>query len=71
MATSHPDHALISSNDVEGRAVYDESRRKIGEIDHLMIDKLVRPRRLRHSQLWRVHEPQASVLPFAVGCAQL
>lgn len=40
MATSHPDHALISSNDVEGTAVYDESRKKIGEIDHLMIDKL-------------------------------
>ena len=40
MATSHPDHALISSNDVEGAAVYDESRKKIGEIDHLMIDKL-------------------------------
>lgn len=40
MATSHPDHALISSNDVEGAAVYDEFQKKIGEIDHLMIDKL-------------------------------
>ncbi len=40
MATSHPDHALISSNDVEGTVVYDEAGKKIGEIDHLMIDKL-------------------------------
>lgn len=40
MATSHPDHALISSSDVEGTAVYDESGKKIGEIDHLIIDKL-------------------------------
>lgn len=40
MDTSHPDHALISSNDVEGVVVYDEENKKIGEVDHLMIDKL-------------------------------
>jgi len=42
MATStvHPNHALISSEDVEGTNVYDMKGSKIGEIDHLMIDKI-------------------------------
>jgi sporulation protein YlmC with PRC-barrel domain len=42
MATStiHPNHQLISSEDVEGTNVYDLNGKKIGEIDHLMIDKL-------------------------------
>ena len=39
MDTAHPDHSLISSNDVEGTNVYDAKGDKIGEIDHLMIDK--------------------------------
>jgi hypothetical protein len=38
-ATVHPDHALISSDDVEGTKVYSPKREEIGEIDHLMIDK--------------------------------
>ena len=40
-ATAHPNHRLISSEDVNGTPVYslrDDS--KIGDIDHLMIDKL-------------------------------
>ena len=42
MATStvHPNHQLISSEDVEGTNVYDMKGDKIGEIDHLMIDKV-------------------------------
>jgi sporulation protein YlmC with PRC-barrel domain len=42
MATStvHPNHMLISSEDVEGTNVYDVKGSKIGEIDHLMIDKV-------------------------------
>ena len=42
MATStiHPNHQLISSEDVEGTNVYDMKGSKIGDIDHLMIDKL-------------------------------
>ena len=42
MATStvHPNHQLISSEDVEGTNVYDMEGNKIGDIDHLMIDKL-------------------------------
>jgi len=42
MATStvHPNHQLISSEDVEGTNVYDMHGKKIGEIDHLMIDKV-------------------------------
>jgi hypothetical protein len=39
-ATTHPDHQLISSEDVEGTYVYDLSGERIGEIDHLMIDKV-------------------------------
>ena len=39
-ATAHPNHQLISSEDVEGVNVYDTQGKKIGEIDHLMIDKI-------------------------------
>ena len=38
-ATKHPNHQLISSEDVEGTEVYDMSGKNIGEVDHLMIDK--------------------------------
>jgi PRC-barrel domain len=42
MATStvHPNHQLISSEDVEGTNVYDLKGAKIGDIDYLMIDKI-------------------------------
>ena len=40
-ATAHPDHRLISSEDVEGTNVYGlAGDTAIGEIDHLLIDKL-------------------------------
>jgi hypothetical protein len=39
-ATAHPNHQLISSEDVEGVNVYDMKGKKIGEIDHLVIDKI-------------------------------
>jgi hypothetical protein len=39
-ATTHPNHQLISSEDVEGTNVYDLKGTKIGAIDHLMIDKV-------------------------------
>jgi PRC-barrel domain len=39
MDTVHPNHSLISSNDVEGTDVYAPNGDKIGEIDHLIIDK--------------------------------
>jgi sporulation protein YlmC with PRC-barrel domain len=39
-ATVHPNHQLISSEDVEGKNVYGTDATKIGEIDHLLIDKL-------------------------------
>jgi len=38
--TQHPNHQLISSEDVEGTNVYGPNKAKIGEIDHLMIDKV-------------------------------
>jgi len=38
-ATQHPNHQLISSEDVEGTNVYGAGDSKVGEIDHLMIDK--------------------------------
>ena len=39
-ATQHPNHQLISSEDVEGTEVYDSGGKNIGEVDHLMIDKM-------------------------------
>ena len=39
-ATQHPNHQLISSEDVEGTEVYDMAGKHIGEVDHLMIDKM-------------------------------
>ena len=39
-ATQHPNHQLISSEDVEGTKVYDMAGKNIGEVDHLMIDKM-------------------------------
>lgn len=38
-ATIHPNHALISSEDVQGTDVYSPNRDKVGSIDHLVIDK--------------------------------
>ena len=38
--TQHPNHNLISSEDVEGTDVYDAAGNNIGEVDHLMIDKV-------------------------------
>jgi hypothetical protein len=40
MATAHPDYNLISSQDVEGTTVFDAAGAELGEIDHLMIDKI-------------------------------
>ena len=39
-ATQHPNHQLISSEDVEGTEVYDPAGKNIGKVDHLMIDKM-------------------------------
>src|SRR6187200_1135724 len=39
-ATAHPDRRLISSEDVQGTNVYGIGDKSIGEIDHLLIDKV-------------------------------
>jgi PRC-barrel domain protein len=39
-ATAHPDHRCISSEDIHGTTVYGANGRNIGEIDHLIVDKL-------------------------------
>jgi hypothetical protein len=39
-ATAHPDRRLISSEDVQGTNVYGVGDKSIGEIDHLLIDKV-------------------------------
>jgi hypothetical protein len=39
-ATAYPDHHCISSEDIQGTAVYGLDNNKIGEIDHLIIDKM-------------------------------
>ena len=33
-STAHPNHQLISSEDVEGTTVYGVGKDKVGEIDH-------------------------------------
>ena len=38
--TMHPNHQLISSEDVNGVDVFGPQGTKIGDIDHLMIDKM-------------------------------
>lgn len=40
MATAQPTFGLISSEEVQGTTVYDPNGNDIGEIDHLMIDKV-------------------------------
>lgn len=40
MATAHPYNQLISSEDVQGTAVYGVGDSKVGDIDHLMIEKI-------------------------------
>jgi hypothetical protein len=39
-ATAHPDRRLISSEDVQGTEVYGPGDKSIGEIDHLLIEKV-------------------------------
>ena len=39
-ATAHPDRRLISSEDVQGTEVYGAGDQAIGEIDHLLIEKV-------------------------------
>jgi hypothetical protein len=39
MQRAHPDNSLISSERVEGTPVYSPTGEKIGDIDHLMIEK--------------------------------
>ena len=39
-ATAHPNRALISSEDVQGTDVYGVGDEAIGQIDHLMIEKV-------------------------------
>lgn len=39
-STVHPNHQLISSEDVEGTNVYSVNGEQIGQIDHMMIDKI-------------------------------
>ena len=39
-ATAHPDRRLISSEDVQGTDVYGVGNEAIGQIDHLLIERL-------------------------------
>jgi sporulation protein YlmC with PRC-barrel domain len=39
-ATAHPDQSCISSEDVNGTEVYGQDGKNIGDIDHLIIDKV-------------------------------
>jgi hypothetical protein len=39
-ATARPDHRLISSEDIQGTLVYGPGDEEVGEIDHLLIEKV-------------------------------
>ena len=39
MERAHPNHDLISSEQVEGTSVFDPKGEKVGKVDHLMINK--------------------------------
>jgi sporulation protein YlmC with PRC-barrel domain len=39
-STAHPNHRCVSSNDVQGTDVYGADGSSVGEVDHLIIDKL-------------------------------
>lgn len=39
MERAHPNHELISSEQVEGTSVFDPKGEKVGKVDHLMINK--------------------------------
>ena len=39
-STAHPDHQCVSSNDIHGTEVYGADGNHIGEVDHMIIDKL-------------------------------
>ena len=61
-ATAHSDHRCVSSNDVQGTEVYGMDGKHIGEVDHLIIDKMLgrvgpvgRPV-LRHPAWWLQNE---------------
>jgi sporulation protein YlmC with PRC-barrel domain len=39
-STALPDHRCVSSNDVQGTEVYGTDGKHVGEVDHLIIDKM-------------------------------
>jgi sporulation protein YlmC with PRC-barrel domain len=39
-STAHPNHQCVSSNDIHGTEVYGAGGKHIGEVDHMIIDKL-------------------------------
>ena len=39
-ATAHPNHQCVSSEDIQGTEVYGPDGKKVGEVDHLIIDKV-------------------------------
>jgi hypothetical protein len=56
-ATAHPDRRLISSESVHGTDVYGMGDEAIGQIDHLLIEK-VSGRVVRSNELWRFSWPR-------------
>ena len=66
-ATAHPNHQCISSEDIHGTEVYGPDGKNIGEIDHLIIDKLSGRCCLRRHEFWRVHGTRSQPLSHPVG----
>jgi hypothetical protein len=68
-ATAHPDRRLISSEDVEGTNVYGVGDKAIGEIDHLLIDKV--SGRVCGDELQRFPRTRSQPLPNPLGSTQV
>ena len=52
LSAVHPDHQLISSEEVNGTNGAGDTQ--VGTINHLMIDENLRPSDLRRYELWRI-----------------
>ena len=67
-STAHPNHQLISSEDVEGTEVYGAGDENVGEIDHLIIDKV--SGRVIYAVAWAALKYDTSLGGFRTGITE-
>ena len=70
-AAANPKINLISSQHIDGAAVYDKSGKEIGKIDHFMIDMEFGPRSLRGRRILRLHVPASRPSSIALDIAEI